>query len=722
MHFLVLPVRVLPVFLLVTLLLLPAQAEGATETRAVRTEVAPVLDGRLNEAAWQRGGLVTGLRQYRPRAGKPMSEKTEIRILYDLDYLYLGIRCYDSEPGRIVSRGMERDGAVLSSDHVYFFFDTFHDRRNGYAFAVSPDEGRWDALVSNVFDVNKNWDGLWDVRCSIDQQGWVAEIRIPFKTLGFRPGETTWGFNVSRMIPRKREAGRWVDPRPEMQTHYPSIAGRLVGLEGIHQGLGITFTPYVLGRSRRMKYGTDSDEFDAGFDLRYRLSSGLSATLSYNTDFAETEVDQRQINFSRFPLFFPEKRSFFLEDSGVYQFATAQDNLLIPYYSRRIGLDGKGARVPLIAAAKLSGRVGDYELGLTSAHLDSHGGLSNQSVFVGRVVRHLGEHSSIGAMLTAGDPNSEGENYLGGLDYRFQTSKFCGDKTLAASVFALGTVTKPEEGDDFDGHAFGASLNYPNDAFNFSLDAIEISEDFNPALGFVKRTGIRQYSSSWRYLKRYKDPEFLEWLSFVYANTITTDLDNSLKTRSHSVYPLSLRFGSGDELSYGITWTYDEIDDAFMIPGGSTIPVGQYDMVVHTTKLKLSDSRVLSGEIGTKWGDFYGGDWKRAYIDLWWAPNKFLSVGANYEWNEFQMPDADIDSQLVSAWVVWRFSPRMRWSNLIQYDTLSDTIGLNSRFSWEFRPGKNLNLVLSQLYWDEKTDTQLIDSELVAKAQLQFRF
>ena len=708
--------------LFVAVILLPARTEGAGEARAVRTEVAPVLDGRLNDAVWQHGGLVTGLRQSQPRAGKPMSEKTEIRILYDADYLYLGVRCYDSRPDRIVSRGMERDGAVLSSDHIYFLLDTFHDRRNGYAFAVSADEGRWDALVSNVYDVNKNWNGVWDVRCSIDHKGWVAEVRIPFKTLGFRPGETTWGFNVSRVIVRKGEEGRWVDPRPEARSYYPNIAGRLVGLEGMHQGLGIDFTPHVLARSRRMKYGTDNDELDAGFDLRYRLSSGLTATLSYNTDFAETEVDKRQINFSRFPLFFPEKRAFFLEDSGVYQFATAQDNLLIPYYSRRIGLDASGQRVPLLAAAKLSGRVGDYELGLTTAHLDSHDGLSNQSVFAGRVARHLGDHSTLGAMVTAGDPDSEGENYLGGLDYRFQTTTFRGDKTLAASVFALGTVTRPDGGDDFIGHAYGASLNYPNDTFNFSMDVIEISEDFNPALGFVKRKGIRQYSSSWRYLKRYQDPELLEWFSLIYANGYTTDLDNTLKTSSHSVYPVALRFASGDELSYGITWTHDEIDDAYMIPGGSTIPVGEYDMVLHGVKLELSDSRVLSGEVGIDSGDYYGGDWTRAYAKLWWAPNQSLAIGGNYEWNHFDMPDADIDSQLVSAWVVYRFSPRMRWSNLVQYDNLSGTIGFNSRFSWEFMPGKNVNLVLNQIYWDDATGSHLIDSELVAKLQLQFRF
>jgi hypothetical protein len=291
-----------------------SEAAGSlAEVRAVKTETPPVMDGRLDDMVWKRGGVVSGLRQYQPRAGKPMSERTEIRVLYDADFLYLGVRCYDREPGKIASRGMERDGGVLASDYVYFFFDTFHDRRNGYAFAVSPDEGRWDALVSNAFHVNTNWDGIWDVRCSIDKQGWVAEVKIPFKTLGFREGETVWGFNVSRSIARKGEAGRWVDPRPEVETHYAGNAGRLTGLKGMQQGVGLTFSPYLLGRSRYSKFGSDVSEFDAGFDLRYRLTPSLTATLSYNTDFAETEVDQRQINFTRFPLFFPEKRAFFME-------------------------------------------------------------------------------------------------------------------------------------------------------------------------------------------------------------------------------------------------------------------------------------------------------------------------------------------------------------------------------------------------------------------------
>ena len=284
-----------------------------------------------------------------------MSESTEVRILYDQTTLYIGVRCSDRNPDGIIARGRERDGSVLVGDHVAFFFDTFHDRRNGYVFAVSPDEGRWDALVSNHFAANTDWDGIWDVRCRKDAGGWTAEIVIPFKTLAYEPKGEVWGFNFSRNIARKGESGRWTSPRPETKLHYAGNAGTLTGLQGLPVNLGVEVSPYVLARSRDESGKDASLGGDAGLDVRWRINPGLTATLSLNTDFADTEVDQRQINFTRFPLFFPEKRDFFLEDSGIYRFADLNQRLLIPYFTRRIGLSGTGDRIKIeLQAAEIS--------------------------------------------------------------------------------------------------------------------------------------------------------------------------------------------------------------------------------------------------------------------------------------------------------------------------------------------------------------------------------
>lgn len=706
-----------------TFLLSPGLLAGPNKSiAAVAVDSPPLIDGRLDDPVWQRAAVLTELIQVEPVPGKPMSEATEVRIAFDQTALYLGVRCHDREPGGILARGRERDGSVLAGDHVAFFFDTFHDRRNGYVFAVSPDEGRWDALVSNHFTVNPNWDGIWEVRCRTDEQGWTAEIAIPFKTLAYDPKGGVWGFNFSRSIARKGESGRWTSPRPETKLHYAGNAGTLTGLHGLPVHLGVELSPYVLARSRKQQGRSGSIGGDAGLDARWRINPGLTATLSLNTDFAETEVDRRQINFSRFPLFFPEKRAFFLEDSGIYRFADLNEKLLIPYFTRRIGQSASGEPVPILGAGKLAGRVGDYEIGVTSAYLDESEGVEAKPVFAGRVTRPVFGDSTVGLIATAGDPRSNGDNSLLGFDFRYQTSEWLGDETLAANLFYLGSRTDPVAAPDFSGHAYGMGLTWPGDTINIQVQAAEISAGFDPALGFIRRNDVRYYSSISRYLIRPDNPTWFQWFSLIYANQIYTDLDNELQTLSHSVYPLVVRFAGGDELSCGMTDTKDRPGYSFTLPGGVTVPAGSYDMLSYELKWTLADRRALSGDSGLRWGDYYGGDWRSAFANLWWIPCSLTAYGISYEYNHFDLPGGEIGSHLVSVWLALRFTPQVRWSNLCQYDTISETVGFSSRFSWEYQPGRRVDAVLSQLYLDGPTGFQHLDSELVAKLGMQLRF
>jgi hypothetical protein len=699
-----------------------ADAAGEPSLAASVVQTGPSVDGLLDEAVWQQAAPADGLLQVEPHPGKPMTERTEVRVLHDRETLFIGVRCRDADPSGIRARGRERDGSVLSGDHVALFFDTFLDRRNGYIFAVSPDEGRWDALVSNHFNANTDWDGTWDVRCKTTAEGWTAEIAIPFKTIGYDPKGETWGFNFSRSIARKGESGRWASPRPETKVHYAGNAGTLSGLRGLPTQLGLEVSPYLLGRVRDRAGRDRSVTGDAGLDVRWRINPGLTATLSFNTDFSETEVDQRQINFTRFPLFFPEKRDFFLEDSGIYRFADLNEDLLIPYFTRRIGLSAAGQPVPILGAAKLAGRAGGYELGVTTAYIDENGGVDGKPVFAGRLTRSVFGDSTVGFIATAGDPRSNGDNSMLGFDFRYQSSEWLGDETLVANVFALNSETDPVAAPDFGGHAYGIGLSWPGDRINVSLQAAEISAGFDPALGFIRRNDVRYYSSDWRYLIRPDEATWYQWFSFIYANQTYTDLDNELQTRSHSFYPLSVRLAGNDEISYGFTDTFDRPAFPFSLPGGVVVPAGSYAMLTHELKWKLPESQALSGETGLRWGDYYGGDWNAAFANIWWIPGSLAAYGLSYDFNHFDLPGGEIDSHLWSLWVVLRFTPRVRWSNLVQYDTISETIGYNSRFSWEYQPGKTFDAVLSQLYWDGTTGFQRLDSELVAKLGMQLRF
>lgn len=710
--------------LLFTLILhVPLLAEPSKTIATAACETPPVIDGRLDDAAWKPATLPTGLTQVEPVPGKPMTERTEVRMLFDQTALYLGVRCFDGEPSKILARGRERDGSVLLGDHVAFFFDTFHDQRNGYVFAVSPDEGRWDAAVSNHFTANTDWDGTWEVKCRTDELGWTAEIAIPFKTLSYDPTGEVWGFNFARSIARKGESGRWTAARPEIKLHYAANAGTLTGLHGLPVNLGLEFSPYVLARSTdKQGGGSHNLTGDVGLDLRWRVNPGLAATLSLNTDFAETEVDKRQINFTRFPLFFPEKRAFFLEDAGIYRFADLNENLMIPYFTRRIGLSEAGLKVPILGAGKLSGRAGDYEIGLTAAVLDEAYGVDSKPVFAGRVAKPVFGNSTAGVIATAGDPRSNGDNAMLGFDFRYQTAELFGDQTLVGNLFYLNSQTDPVAAPDFDGHAFGMGLSLPGDRIKVSLQAAEISAGFDPALGFIKRKDIRYYASDWRYLIRPHEPTWYQWISFVYANQTYTDLDNELQTLSNSYYPLVIRFATNDEVSFGITDTTDKPGYPFTLPGGVVVPPGTYDMLDYEVKWKLAESRALSGETGVRWGDYYGGDWQSAFANWWWIPGSLTSYGLSYDYNHFEMPGGNIDSHLFSLWLVLRFTPKVRWSNLVQYDTISETIGFNSRFSWEYHPGHRFDAVLSQLYWDDSTGFQRLNSELVTKIGMQIRF
>ena len=315
-----------------------------------------MVDGRLDDVVWQDAPLGGPLTQFLPNQGGPMSEPTEFRIVYDEDALYLGVWCYDSEPDRITARLMEREGPIWMDDYIIFVLDTFHDRRNGYVFFVNPNGAQRDGLISDNIQENHDWDGIWSVRTSRNREGWQLEAAIPFKTLSFSPDAATWGFNLERMIQRRAERGRWSGAHAQFRTGNVSEAGELTGLQGLKQGYGLELRPYVLGRSRRDEVDDrrTSSTVETGGDLRYRIAPNLAATLSTNTDFAETEVDARQLNFTRFPLFFPEKRSFFLDDGGIFNFGGLRSNELIPFFSRRIGLGPEGEVVPIRGAASLS--------------------------------------------------------------------------------------------------------------------------------------------------------------------------------------------------------------------------------------------------------------------------------------------------------------------------------------------------------------------------------
>ena len=466
-----------------------ADAPLATARRAT----GPIrLDGRLDEPDWQSAAPIGPLTQREPIEGQAATEQTEIRILFDELALYIGIMCHESHPRATVSTQLLRDANLDVDDRITIVLDPFFDHRNGFFFQVNPAGARSDGQISdNPQDLIRDWDGIWDAAVTRTAEGWTVELAIPFKTLRFKPDQTVWGFNVERQIKHLFETDRWAAARQTSWIGNLADAGQLAGLEGARQGRGLDVRPYVSGGR-----DTGDAQIAGGLDVFKNLTPNLNASVTVNTDFAETEADIRQVNLTRFPLFFPEKRTFFLEGAGVFNVAgLAGGSDLIPLFTRRIGLHGDedtGGRVPIAVGAKLVGRQSDYNIGVLDVQTRSvpEASLDAENLFAARLSRNLLQQSSVGAIVTSGNPDGTGRNSLIGADARLATSTFHGNRNISLDMFVERTDDRSAGAD----YAGGVLVRYPNDRWDLSLDWKQIGERFLPALGFVPRAGIRTTS------------------------------------------------------------------------------------------------------------------------------------------------------------------------------------------------------------------------------------
>jgi hypothetical protein len=683
------------------------------QLRARPTDTAPTIDGTLDDSAWQAAEPNDSFVQVEPREGNPPTERTEIRSLFDADHLYLGIRCFDREPKEIIATQMKRDADLDTDDRVLIVLDTFEDRRNGFLFEMNPAGAKLDALISrNGEDLNESWDAIWEGRAAIDESGWTVELAIPFKSLSFRPELASWGFNVQRVIKRRLENDRWASPHRNQSVLQISEAGTLAGLTGIRQGIGLDVVPFFTAHWDK-EDGDQDLTGEPGFDAFYRLTSGLGAALTVNTDFAETEVDERQINLTRFPLFFPEKRDFFLQDAGIFEFADL-GNDLVPFFSRRIGLTDEGEEVPILVGGKVTGRAGPYNLGFLGAHTEAANDFDAADLFVGRVLYNVGEQSSVGGIFTAGDPNGCDQNALAGVDANFGTSDFLGDRNLRSSIWALVT-----DDDGTEAGAFGASLSYPNDIWSWRVAAKEIQEDFAPALGFVPRTGVRTYSAEVGF-----EPVLnraVRRLEFGFEPTVVTDLDDDVESAEAPLQYLGIVWDAGDELKLQAIPAYERLDEPFEIQDGVTIPVGSYDWLRWRVVAESALKRPVSGAAAVEVGDFFEGTRTDLEGDLSWRPSRYFTGEIGYEQSQIDLPEGSFVTHLGKVRFDLAFSPDLTWSNFLQFENESDTLGWNSRMQWILRPGEEVNFVYNQTVEREMGDFSTISQGAVIKLQYTIR-
>jgi hypothetical protein len=676
------------------------------------------LDGVLDEPAWARATPIGPLLQRDPKEGAPPSEATEVRVLFDADNLYLGIRCYDRTPSGIVSTQLARDADLEVDDHVTVVVDPFFDHRNGFFFRVNPAGARADGQISNnAEELSYEWDGIWDARTRITDDGWVAEIVVPFKSLRFRPGQEVWGFNVERQIKRLQEHDRWASPRHDVWISNLAAAGQLSGLTGLRQGLGLDIRPFVSAGEEN-----SDGKLKPGLDVFKSITSSLTASLTVNTDFAETEVDARQINLTRFELFFPEKRTFFLEGAGVYDVAglggETQD--LVPFFSRSIGLLN-GQEVPILCGLKVSGRQAGFNVGVLDVQTRDttleEGPLAAQNLLAVRVSKNLFEQSWVGAIATRGNPTGAGDNSLVGVDARFATSHFRGGKSLSLSLYGLRTDDQASARVDY---AYGARLDYPNDLWNVTLSWKRIGEGFDPAMGFVPRTGIRRtdlYAAFQPRPGRWGIRQFF----FELEPTYITNLQGRVESWSVFTAPFNVRTESGEHLEWNYIPTFEHLDAPFEIRPGVVIPTGSYSFTRYRAEANTATKRPWVLDFAFRYGGFYDGSLRQYQPALTLKPNGHLAFAFQMERDEASLPQGRFVTQLFSGRLDYNFSPNAAWSNLAQYDSESRVLGFQSRFRWTLRPGNDLFVVVGR-GWFRRYDGDYVPSFDSGSAKLQYTF
>lgn len=707
----------------------PASAEESTDppqVQVVRIEEPPVLDGRLDDEVWSRAVVVRDFIQVEPVEGASPLRRSEILILSDLDHLYFGVRFFDDDPETIIAQKMLRDTDVNSDDRFSFVLDTFHDSRNGYLFQISALGTRRDALIEGN-QVTFDWDGIWNAKAEITDEGWTAEVVIPYRTLSFDPEKDRWGLNLLRGVRGRVELLRWADAYQDTSFINMANAGHLDGMKGVRQGVGLDIVPSVTGRY--IDDGPKDDttlELQPSLDVFYKLTPSLTGVLTFNTDFGEAEVDERQVNLTRFNLFFPERRDFFLQDAGIFEFGNLTENGRT-FFSRRIGIASDGDIVDLIAGAKVTGRVQGVNIGALSVQTNDFAlnednddlpteRIGSKNLGVARVAVNVLENSKVGLIGTWGDPDSDDYNYVLGTDFMYSTNRFLGDKVLRGRLWYQHSETEGL-GDAED--AYGASLVYPNDRINWNLTALEIQRNFNPALGFVNRAGIRDYAAQFRY--RHRRSGFIRTIDHLVTSRLVTGSTNDVQTGELvlTLLDIATLYDDGIEIAY--EFRHESLLEDFDLLG-IAIPEDRYDAHRIKAVFDVGPGRQLSGQLQASWGGFFSGDRLEVLPTIAWRPSRHWLFQLQYVYNDITTPQGDTTTHLARGRVNFQLTPDLSWNTLVQYENVTDNMGINSRLRWIIVPGRELIIVFNQGFLIEDGRPERGITEPLVKLRWTFRY
>ena len=705
-----------------------------------------ILDGTPDEAVWQQASPATNFLQRDPDNGQPATERTEVRVIFDKDRIILGVTCFDSEPTRLLGNQMQRDQPFSADDRFMWSIDPFLDGRSGYFFEINPSGAMGDGLITGNTggggfggQMNKSWDGIWIARVRRSSMGWTAEIEIPFRTLNFDPDTASWGANFQRTVKRKNEESLWTGWLRNEGLTRMSNAGRVNGIADISQGIGLDVKPFVLGAAGNAPGRGTPDtkgDYDIGLDAFYNVTPALKANFTINTDFAETEVDQRRTNLTRFPLFFPEKREFFLDGANFFSFPSGEAT---PFFSRRIGLNA-GEPQPIVFGAKLIGQIGRQDVGFlqvstSEENLTVRGAplqLKGADFTVARLRRRMGSQSSAGVLYTRRAPRDsliDPRHSLAG-DFTLATPTFLGDKVFDSNVWYIHTTIPNQLSEDGGlpsaggSDAYGWSASVAKDPWDVGLSFKEYQAAYDAAVGFTPRRNYRQWNPEATWQPRFDDHPFIRGLQFEAQMELNLNLENQLVDRDIDLTPIDVEFHTGDRVQFDVFRRTEELDEAFEISDGVILPMGQrYEWQRYQVEYNAAARRKVSGRIEYSFGPFWDGDRREFNVEVNLRPRPGIFLQLHSEYNDVDLPEGSFTTRLYRIDARTQFSPWVSLTNNVQFDSGSGQVGWQLRFRWIQKPGNDLFFIWTQNWLDDTVrGFKPLDRRGAAKIVRTFRF
>lgn len=664
--------------------------------KATRIEAsqAPKLDGDISDAVWANAPGIDEFYQLEPTEGAAPSERTEVRVLYDEDKIYFSIHAFDRQPNLIKASVKARDGDISKDDLVRIYLDPYKSRRDGYIFEVNALGARFDGLLQNNSDILSEWNTIWHAHGRLVDDGWTAEVAIPFRSISYDVANGDWGFDLFRLIRRNGERIRWAQIDNQRSSRDISRSGTLSGIANTAQGLGLDVQPFVNLRFKHQWQAPREDDvtLEPSGNIFYKITPALTGTLTFNTDFSDAPLDQRQVNTGRFGLFFPETRDFFNQDASVFEFGGNNLNNDVngrPFFSRNIGLVN-GSPVDIVVGGKLSGQIGSLGVGALIVDTAGTETSDNQILSAARITQSIFEQSEIGIVFTNGDPTGETENTVAGGDFQYRNSTWFDGDTFQADFFYERSFSSAVGEDD----TFGAQISYPNEPFSARFQFKEVGENFAPALGFVNRPAIRYYDGNFVWRGRPKG----SWVRWFEAGTwynFVTDLNDRLETRENGAW-----FGGqtqDTDLAFiNVFNDYENVPAPFFLPRNVAVPAGEYEWTAVFLNFETSIGRPVSGSFEIRCCDWYGGTMFRTSAYITWRPDSTWDVGASHQFYNITLPTGDVEIQIYALNLTLNFTPDMQLRTQVQYDNISESFGLSSRYRWEFSPGSELFVALGE--------------------------